>query len=84
MPFLFRKCGIFFRLSKEKSNCLLRNPAVNETVWRGLLQDLLDMQQNVYTCLKDETCHQVRKTTAKQNNHIYVHPPLLSSKLFPG
>uniref|UniRef100_A0A674N5V0 NBAS subunit of NRZ tethering complex n=1 Tax=Takifugu rubripes TaxID=31033 RepID=A0A674N5V0_TAKRU len=36
-----------------------RNPAVNETVWRGLLQDLLDMQQNVYTCLKDETCHQV-------------------------
>ncbi|XP_031726223.1 NBAS subunit of NRZ tethering complex isoform X2 [Anarrhichthys ocellatus] len=34
-------------------------PPVSETVWRGLLQDLLDMQQNVYTCLKPETCHQV-------------------------
>ncbi|KAF7663790.1 hypothetical protein LDENG_00200150 [Lucifuga dentata] len=36
-----------------------KNPPVGETVWRGLLQDLLDMQQNVYTCLKPETCHQV-------------------------
>ncbi|XP_034755435.1 neuroblastoma-amplified sequence isoform X2 [Etheostoma cragini] len=36
-----------------------KNPPVSETVWRGLLQDLLDMQQNVYTCLKQETCHQV-------------------------
>lgn len=64
-----RKHAISFQnmwnLSKEKSNRLLRNPAVNETVWRGLLQDLLDMQQNVYTCLKDETCHQVRKTRGK-------------------
>uniref|UniRef100_G3PAX7 NBAS subunit of NRZ tethering complex n=1 Tax=Gasterosteus aculeatus aculeatus TaxID=481459 RepID=G3PAX7_GASAC len=34
-------------------------PPVSETAWRGLLQDLLDMQQNVYTCLKPETCHQV-------------------------
>uniref|UniRef100_A0A8C2ZUS6 NBAS subunit of NRZ tethering complex n=1 Tax=Cyclopterus lumpus TaxID=8103 RepID=A0A8C2ZUS6_CYCLU len=34
-------------------------PPVSETVWRGLMQDLLDMQQNVYTCLKPETCHQV-------------------------
>ncbi len=39
--------------------CVSRNPPVSETVWRGLLQDLLDMQQNVYTCLKPETCHQV-------------------------
>uniref|UniRef100_A0A8D3CQG5 NBAS subunit of NRZ tethering complex n=1 Tax=Scophthalmus maximus TaxID=52904 RepID=A0A8D3CQG5_SCOMX len=36
-----------------------KNPPVSETVWRGLLQDLLDMQQNVYACLKPETCHQV-------------------------
>uniref|UniRef100_A0A671WBP3 NBAS subunit of NRZ tethering complex n=1 Tax=Sparus aurata TaxID=8175 RepID=A0A671WBP3_SPAAU len=34
-------------------------PPVSETVWKGLLQDLLDMQQNVYACLKPETCHQV-------------------------
>ncbi|XP_033846650.1 NBAS subunit of NRZ tethering complex [Periophthalmus magnuspinnatus] len=36
-----------------------KKPPVSETVWRGLLQDLLDMQQNVYSCLKPETCHQV-------------------------
>ncbi|XP_054589706.1 NBAS subunit of NRZ tethering complex isoform X1 [Nothobranchius furzeri] len=36
-----------------------KNPPVSETVWRGVLQDLLDMQQNVYSCLKAETCHQV-------------------------
>uniref|UniRef100_A0A3Q3K2P3 Neuroblastoma-amplified sequence N-terminal domain-containing protein n=1 Tax=Monopterus albus TaxID=43700 RepID=A0A3Q3K2P3_MONAL len=36
-----------------------KNPPVSETVWRGLLQDLLDMQHNVYTCLKPESCHQV-------------------------
>ncbi|KAM3602383.1 uncharacterized protein V6R79_003119 [Siganus canaliculatus] len=36
-----------------------KNPPVSETVWRGLLQDLLDMQQNVYTCLEPKTCHQV-------------------------
>uniref|UniRef100_A0A3Q1FX53 NBAS subunit of NRZ tethering complex n=1 Tax=Acanthochromis polyacanthus TaxID=80966 RepID=A0A3Q1FX53_9TELE len=36
-----------------------KNPPVSESVWRGLLQDLLDMQQNVYSCLKPEACHQV-------------------------
>ncbi|CAN9507428.1 unnamed protein product [Ophioblennius macclurei] len=36
-----------------------KSPPVSETVWRGLLQDLLDMQQNVYTCLKPQSCHQV-------------------------
>uniref|UniRef100_A0A8C1T3R8 NBAS subunit of NRZ tethering complex n=1 Tax=Cyprinus carpio TaxID=7962 RepID=A0A8C1T3R8_CYPCA len=54
--------------SKEEAHQLMvrltrhtgrKNPPVSETVWRGLLQDLLDMQQNVYTCLEPETCHQV-------------------------
>lgn len=36
-----------------------KNPAVSESVWRDLLQDLLDMQQNVYSCLEPATCHQV-------------------------
>nr|XP_046229839.1 neuroblastoma-amplified sequence isoform X2 [Scatophagus argus] len=53
--------------SKEEAHQLMvklcrhtgrKNPPVSETVWRGLLQDLLDMQQNVYTCLRPETCHQ--------------------------
>ncbi|XP_073708858.1 NBAS subunit of NRZ tethering complex [Garra rufa] len=54
--------------SKEEAHQLMvrltrhtgrKNPPVSETVWRSLLQDLLDMQQNVYTCLVPETCHQV-------------------------
>ncbi|XP_051954373.1 NBAS subunit of NRZ tethering complex [Xyrauchen texanus] len=54
--------------SKEEAHQLMvrltrytgrKNPPVSETVWRGLLQDLLDMQQNVYTCLEPETCLQV-------------------------
>ncbi|XP_076004832.1 NBAS subunit of NRZ tethering complex isoform X2 [Genypterus blacodes] len=54
--------------SEEEANQLMvklcrhtgrKNPPVSESVWKGLLQDLLDMQQNVYTCLNPETCHQV-------------------------
>ncbi|XP_028997310.1 NBAS subunit of NRZ tethering complex isoform X2 [Betta splendens] len=54
--------------SREEANQLMvklcrhtgrKSPPVSETLWRGLLQDLLDMQQNVYTCLKPEACHQV-------------------------
>lgn len=47
------------KLTEHLWVCVSRNPPVSETVWRSLLQDLLDMQQNVYTCLKPETCHQV-------------------------
>nr|XP_061806612.1 NBAS subunit of NRZ tethering complex-like [Nerophis lumbriciformis] len=36
-----------------------KKPPVGESVWRGLLQDLLDMQHNVYTCLQPHTCHQI-------------------------
>lgn len=43
---------------------IIRNPPVSESVWRDLLQDLLDMQQNVYTCLQPATCHQVLHTHA--------------------
>ncbi|KAL6485772.1 hypothetical protein MHYP_G00051640 [Metynnis hypsauchen] len=34
-------------------------PPVSDSVWRDLLQDLLDMQTNVYTCLEPATCHEV-------------------------
>lgn len=27
--------------------------------WKGLLQDMLDMQQKVYTCLQPDTCYEV-------------------------
>ncbi|XP_027896196.1 NBAS subunit of NRZ tethering complex [Xiphophorus couchianus] len=54
--------------SKEEAHQLMvklcrhtgrKNPPVSDSVWRALLQDLLDMQQNVYTCLKSETCYQI-------------------------
>ncbi|XP_068433221.1 NBAS subunit of NRZ tethering complex isoform X2 [Clinocottus analis] len=54
--------------SKEEAHQLMvklcrhtgrKTPPASETVWRSLIQDLLDMQKNVYTCLKPETCHQV-------------------------
>ncbi|KTG44370.1 hypothetical protein cypCar_00000864 [Cyprinus carpio] len=54
--------------SKEEAHRLMvlltrhtghKNPPVRERVWRSLLQDLLHMLQNVYTCPEPETCHQV-------------------------
>uniref|UniRef100_A0A3P9P6K2 NBAS subunit of NRZ tethering complex n=1 Tax=Poecilia reticulata TaxID=8081 RepID=A0A3P9P6K2_POERE len=54
--------------SKEEAHQLMvklcrhtgrKNPPVSASVWRALLKDLLDMQQNVYTCLESETCHQI-------------------------
>lgn len=37
----------------------LRQPPVSESHWRMLLQDMLAMQQNVYTCLEPEACYEV-------------------------
>ncbi|XP_032999018.1 neuroblastoma-amplified sequence isoform X1 [Lacerta agilis] len=36
-----------------------KQPPVNETHWMGLLQDILDMQQNVYTCIQPDTCYEI-------------------------
>lgn len=36
-----------------------RQPSVNEKHWMGLLQDMLAMQKNVYTCLGTDTCYEV-------------------------
>ncbi|XP_072559088.1 NBAS subunit of NRZ tethering complex isoform X2 [Paramormyrops kingsleyae] len=36
-----------------------KSPPVSENLWKGLLQDLLDMQKSVYTCLDADTCLQV-------------------------
>uniref|UniRef100_A0A8B9GME1 NBAS subunit of NRZ tethering complex n=1 Tax=Astyanax mexicanus TaxID=7994 RepID=A0A8B9GME1_ASTMX len=51
-----------FLIDHFHSECCVfqaQNPPVSESVWRDLLQDLLDMQQNVYSCLEPATCHQV-------------------------
>lgn len=48
-----------------------RNPPVSEMVWKGLLQDLLDMQQSVYTCLKSETCHKVSTSKFTKKYQVY-------------
>uniref|UniRef100_A0A670I1X9 NBAS subunit of NRZ tethering complex n=1 Tax=Podarcis muralis TaxID=64176 RepID=A0A670I1X9_PODMU len=36
-----------------------KQPPVNETHWMGLLQDILEMQQNVYTCIQPDTCYEI-------------------------
>ncbi|XP_066532404.1 NBAS subunit of NRZ tethering complex [Hoplias malabaricus] len=36
-----------------------KKPPVAENVWKDLLQDLLDMQKNVYTCLDPASCHRI-------------------------
>lgn len=36
-----------------------RQPPVSESHWRTLLQDMLTMQQNVYTCLDSDACYEV-------------------------
>ncbi|NXG33710.1 NBAS protein, partial [Dromaius novaehollandiae] len=36
-----------------------KQPSVSETHWKELLQDMLDMQQKVYTCLHADTCYEI-------------------------
>ncbi|XP_058438479.1 NBAS subunit of NRZ tethering complex [Marmota monax] len=35
-----------------------KQPPVSESHWRTLLQDMLTMQQNVYTCLDPDACYE--------------------------
>ncbi|XP_030897016.1 neuroblastoma-amplified sequence [Leptonychotes weddellii] len=36
-----------------------KEPPVSESHWRMLLQDMLTMQQNVYTCLDSDACYEI-------------------------
>ncbi|XP_066851051.1 NBAS subunit of NRZ tethering complex isoform X3 [Anser cygnoides] len=36
-----------------------KQPSVSETQWKELLQDMLEMQQKVYTCLQSDTCYEI-------------------------
>ncbi|KAG8524784.1 Neuroblastoma-amplified sequence [Galemys pyrenaicus] len=36
-----------------------KQPPVSESQWRTLLQDMLMMRQNVYTCLDSDTCYEI-------------------------
>ncbi|XP_019512177.1 PREDICTED: neuroblastoma-amplified sequence [Hipposideros armiger] len=36
-----------------------KQPPVSESHWRMLLQDMLTMQQNIYTCLDADTCYEI-------------------------
>ncbi|XP_043920727.1 neuroblastoma-amplified sequence [Protopterus annectens] len=36
-----------------------KQPPVSEAHWRGLLKDMLDMQQNVYKCLEPDACYEI-------------------------
>ncbi|XP_074847388.1 NBAS subunit of NRZ tethering complex isoform X2 [Carettochelys insculpta] len=47
---------LMIRLSRHTGR---KQPHVSEMHWKGLLQDMLAMQQNVYACLKPETCYEI-------------------------
>ncbi|KAF6105050.1 NBAS subunit of NRZ tethering complex [Phyllostomus discolor] len=36
-----------------------KQPPASESHWRTLLQDMLTMQQNVYTCLESDACYEI-------------------------
>ncbi|XP_063170753.1 NBAS subunit of NRZ tethering complex [Candoia aspera] len=47
---------LMIRLTRHTAK---KKPSVNEKYWMGLLQDMLAMQKNVYTCLGPDTCYEI-------------------------
>ncbi|XP_064002508.1 NBAS subunit of NRZ tethering complex isoform X2 [Pogoniulus pusillus] len=47
---------VMIRLTRHMGR---REPSVSETQWKELLQDILDMQRKVYTCLHSDTCYEI-------------------------
>ncbi|XP_026530082.1 neuroblastoma-amplified sequence [Notechis scutatus] len=47
---------LMIRLTRHTAK---KQPSVNEKHWMGLLQDMLAMQKNVYTCLGTDTCYEI-------------------------
>ncbi|XP_029451786.1 neuroblastoma-amplified sequence [Rhinatrema bivittatum] len=48
--------NLMIRLTRHTGR---KQPPVSESHWKGLLQDLLDMQQNVYKCLDPDACYEI-------------------------
>lgn len=51
---------------------LPRQPPVGESHWRMLLQDMLTMQQQVYTCLTSNACYEVTATVTVFFSHSEI------------
>ncbi|XP_067400847.1 NBAS subunit of NRZ tethering complex isoform X2 [Emydura macquarii macquarii] len=47
-----------------------KQPPVSEMHWKGLLQDILDMQQNVYTCLEPDICYEIFTESLLCSGHL--------------
>ncbi|MBN3294406.1 NBAS protein, partial [Polypterus senegalus] len=47
-----------------------KKPPVSETQWKGLLQDLLDIQESVYQCLTPDICHQIFTESLLCSSHL--------------
>uniref|UniRef100_A0A672U883 NBAS subunit of NRZ tethering complex n=1 Tax=Strigops habroptila TaxID=2489341 RepID=A0A672U883_STRHB len=47
---------VMIRLTRHTGR---KQPSVSETHWKELLQDMLDMQQKVYTCLHSDSCYEI-------------------------
>ncbi|XP_028652676.1 NBAS subunit of NRZ tethering complex [Erpetoichthys calabaricus] len=47
-----------------------KKPPVSETQWKGLLQDLLDIQESVYQCLTPDICRQIFTESLLCSSHL--------------
>nr|XP_045004804.1 neuroblastoma-amplified sequence isoform X1 [Jaculus jaculus] len=48
--------GLMVRLTRHTAR---KQPPASESHWRALLQDMLTMQQNVYSCLESNACYEL-------------------------
>uniref|UniRef100_UPI0035900FC5 NBAS subunit of NRZ tethering complex-like n=1 Tax=Myxine glutinosa TaxID=7769 RepID=UPI0035900FC5 len=48
-----KACAILLRCGCKKK------PALTESQWEELLQDMLEIEQTVYTCMRTEVCHEI-------------------------
>ncbi|KAK2504958.1 hypothetical protein MC885_004383, partial [Smutsia gigantea] len=47
-----------------------KQPPVSESHWRMLLQDMLTMQRNVYTCLDSDACYEIFTESLLCSSHL--------------
>ncbi|XP_042637798.1 neuroblastoma-amplified sequence [Orycteropus afer afer] len=47
-----------------------KQPPVSESYWRTLLQDMLAMQQSVYTCLDSDACYEIFTESLLCSSHL--------------
>ncbi|XP_033108783.1 neuroblastoma-amplified sequence-like [Anneissia japonica] len=58
---------IMIRLTRQAAK---RKVLPDQKEWHQLLEDLLNLQRNVYSCIKQETCHEIYVQGLLGSNHL--------------